>query len=203
MTKSTDCRRDATACRTGKQTCRQGRLHGRKQPQAACATQEAEIAPDFFFIRAVFAFAGFVSTLKPPDQSGGLRPSAVPLAGGAVIAFSIFALQNDQPLVQADAPRFGCAGAFFPLSSNQQPQKHTAHNDYKRHINPSFCAAGGRWFRGRRMGRCVRRISPERAWDAGKARGCGKAACALPSRLAGVPIARFVFCRRSKAPFPP
>ena len=40
-------------------------------------TQEVEIAPDFFFIRAIFAFAGFVSTLKPPDQSGGPGAPAV------------------------------------------------------------------------------------------------------------------------------
>ena len=38
-------------------------------------TQEAKIAPDFSFIRAIFAFAGFVSALAPrPAARGFSRP---------------------------------------------------------------------------------------------------------------------------------
>ena len=37
-------------------------------------TQEAKIASDFFFIRAIFAVVGFVSALIPPI-SGGILSS--------------------------------------------------------------------------------------------------------------------------------
>ena len=60
-------------------------------------------------------------------------------------------------------------GVLFLLSSNQQPQEHTAHNDSKRHIDPSFGAVGGPCVTG--SGRCARCAEG----GAARSRGQGKA----------------------------
>ena len=50
---------------------RKADLHRSKRPQAASAlTQGAKAASDFFFIRAIFAFAGFAGALKSPLGAG-------------------------------------------------------------------------------------------------------------------------------------
>ena len=71
----------------------------------------------------------------------GLRASVAAMVGQAVILVRI-ALEDDQSFVQTNAPRV-YAGVLFLLSSDQQPQEHTAHYDSKRHMDPSFGAVGG------------------------------------------------------------
>ncbi len=60
LIKSTDCQRDARACKT-KATY----MDVSDRRLLVRLTQEAKNASDFSLIRAIFAFAGFVSALAP------------------------------------------------------------------------------------------------------------------------------------------
>ena len=85
---------------------------------------------------------------RPPGHSPrGVRASATAVASQAAILIH-FTLRDDQPFFQANAPYFRHDGSLFLLSSKQQPQEHTAHNDDERHTDPSFCAVGGPWVQG-------------------------------------------------------
>ena len=65
LTNATGCKRHEKTRKAREQTCRQGAFRGRKRPQPAGATEAlSKNFFQFYFFRAIFALAGFVSALK-------------------------------------------------------------------------------------------------------------------------------------------
>ena len=67
LTKSTSCQSDEKTARQGSKLADKGAyLDVSDRKLQVQLTLEAKIASDFSLVRAIFAFAGFVSALNPP-----------------------------------------------------------------------------------------------------------------------------------------